>query len=59
MTRARLIDEYRELVYRAGEYDIWDDEIEPKLKSMTDKEICEAYEDDMNWYEYRSKMIQV
>ena len=59
MTRARLIENYRDMMYDFGEYDVWEDDIEPKLEKMTDKQILKMYEDDLAWYEYRDKMMQV
>lgn len=47
------------MMYDFGEYDVWEDDIEPKLEKMTDKQILKMYEDDLAWYEYRDKMMQV
>jgi len=58
-TREWLIAEYKDMICGFGEYDVWDDDIAPKLDSMTDEEIRRAYEDDLQWYGYRENMIQV
>lgn len=59
MKREGIIEIYRDMIYSYGEYDVWECDIEPKLENMTDKQILKMYEDDLAWYDYRDKMMQV
>lgn len=58
MTREQLIKAYEKLAYDNEEYDSWDDDIEPQLKTMTTAEIKKNYELDKKWFEERKHMVQ-
>lgn len=53
MARAQLIAKYKDMMYKYGEYDVWDDDIEPKLNSMTTDEIANNYKEDKKFYSQR------
>lgn len=55
MKRDQLIACYRDMMYRYGEYDIFDDDIEPKLPTMTTKEIHKAYISDKTFFASRAE----
>lgn len=58
MTRKQLIEAYEKLAYAEGEYDAWDDEIEPKLKYMATEKIAKWYEEDKQYWKERRKRLQ-
>lgn len=51
--RAKLIKRYQDMMYMYGEYDLWEDDIEPKLDGMTDDEIQKEYIIDRDYYKAR------
>ena len=53
--REQLIKNYEEMMYRYGEFDVWDDDIQPKLATMSDEDIARAYKADKKFYESREK----
>ena len=51
--RKSLIKRYEDMMYKYGEYDVWDDDIEPFLDNMSTKEIKKNYESDKKYYRDR------
>lgn len=51
--RAKIIKRYENMMYKFGEYDVWQDDILPKLATMSTKEIKSNYLDDKQYYESR------
>lgn len=51
--RKSLIKRYEDMMYKYGEYDVWDDDIEPFLDNMSTKEIKKKYELDKKYYRDR------
>lgn len=58
MTKQQLIEAYEKLAYAEGECDVWEDDIEPKLKHMTIDEILKWYKDDKRYWQARRKRLQ-
>ena len=54
-SRETIIKAYEKMMYEIGEYDIWEDDIAPKLDSMSTKQIKENYLNDKWYYEARKK----
>ena len=54
MKREKLIALYESMMYSFGEFDIWDDDIFPKLSKMSTKEIERKYLADKAFYEERN-----
>lgn len=48
--REKLILIYRKMMYDFGEFDVWDEDIEPKLKNMSTEEIEKQYFEDRAYY---------
>ena len=57
MDRNKLIKKYENLLYKYGEYDIWDDDISPKLPQMSTEEIKENFIEDKEYYKAREKRL--
>ena len=55
MARKALIQKYQDMMYKYGEFDVWDDDIEPKLSHMSLAEIRDNYRRDKAYYESREK----
>lgn len=55
MSRAQLIKRYEDMMYKYGEYDQWDDDIEPKLNSLTTEQIEKMYKADRKFYKSREE----
>lgn len=53
--REKLILIYRKMMYDFGEFDVWDEDIEPKLKSMSTEEIEKQYFEDRTYYTERER----
>lgn len=51
--REQLIMAYEDMMYEFGEYDVWEDDIKPKLKKMSTNEIEKKYKMDRKFYEER------
>lgn len=51
--REQLIMAYEDMMYEFGEYDVWEDDIKPKLKKMSTNEIEKKYMMDRKFYEER------
>lgn len=54
-SKEAIIRKYEEMMYRIGEYDIWEDDIAPKLDSLSAQQIRKMYLDDKKYYEAREK----
>lgn len=52
MSRAELIQKYENMMYDFGNYDVWDDDIQPNLEHYTTKEIKAMYEEDKAYYSF-------
>lgn len=57
MNRDKLIKKYEDLLCKYGEYDIWDDDISPKLPQMSTEEIKKNYLEDKEYYKAREKRL--
>lgn len=55
MNRETLIARYEKMMYKFGEFDVWDDDIKPRLKTMTTEEISRNYTQDKKFYTEREK----
>ena len=55
MNRETLIAKYEKMMYKFGEFDIWDDDILPKLPTMTTEEIKHIYLEDKEYYTERER----
>lgn len=53
--RESIIRKYESMMYEIGEYDIWEDDIAPKLDTMTTAQIRKNYLDDKKYYEARQR----
>lgn len=53
MTKKQLIELYENMMYEYGEYDVFVDDIQPKLSTMTYQQILSQYMNDKQWYEYK------
>ncbi len=53
MARKKLIQMYEDMMCRYGEYDVWQDDVEPKLSGMTVRQIRNQYEIDKVFYQAR------
>ena len=58
MDRSKLIKKYENLLYKYGEYDIWDDDISPKLPQMSTEEIKKNFLEDKDYYKAREKRLK-
>lgn len=56
--KTKLINKYRRLCYKYGEYDTFDYEIEPKLAGMTTNQIQTMFMQDQDFFKSREMMIQ-
>lgn len=52
-TREQLIRAYEDMMYEYGEYDVWEDDILPKLKNKSMKQIEVEMENDRKFYKER------
>ena len=52
-TREQLIQKYEDMMYGFGEFDVFDDDIAPKLANMTVAEIRKQYNQDRKYYQAR------
>lgn len=55
-TREQLIMAYEDMMYEYGEYDVWEDDILPKLKNKSMKQIEVEMENDRQFYKEREAM---
>ena len=55
VNRKTLIARYEKMMYEFGEFDIWDDDIFPKLQTMTTEEIKRNYLEDKKYYTERKQ----
>lgn len=55
LSRNNLIQAYENMMYKYGECDIWDDDIQPKLSEMSYKEIYQQYKKDEEYYGHLEK----
>lgn len=53
MTKEQVIKKYEDMMYKYGEFDVWDDDIKPKLTSRTTEEVRRMYMEDKKFYEAR------
>lgn len=58
MTREKLIEAYENMMCEAEEFDVWEDDIQPKLETMTTAEIKKWYIEDKQYYSSRATMEQ-
>lgn len=55
MNRKALIEKYEKLMYKFGEFDVWEEDIKPRLDSMTTEEINRNYKQDKEFYTSREE----
>lgn len=55
MNRKALIEKYEKLMYKFGEVDVWEEDIKPRLDSMTTEEINANYKSDKEFYTDREE----
>lgn len=55
MSKEKLIERYENMMYKYGEYDVWDDDVKPKLNKLSAKEIERMYKADKEYYSLREK----
>lgn len=55
MSKAKLIERYENMMYKYGEYDVWEDDILPKLQTMGTEEINKMYKADKEFYSARER----
>lgn len=58
MTRTELINKYENLMYKNGEGNLWQDDIEPKLATMSDAEIRRWYYQDAQFYKDNGGIVR-
>lgn len=55
--REKLIEKYEDMMYSFGEFDVWQDDIQPKLKDKTTAQIKKEYQLDLEWYTEREEAM--
>jgi hypothetical protein len=55
MNRKQLENAYENMMYKYGEFDVFDDDIKPKFKTWSLLELKKNYMSDKKYYELRKK----